>query len=506
MRSSINFRALRKGPNTNFAVPVLVTCLLWYSSPYELKLADVMLALLLCWIPWSAYRSWDRGDRREVPLFALIATMFWLAYAVPLFWASHEVNSVWGRKPLSDAAITASLCLALAGIVALWSGVKLAARFHWRPAIRVDVVGTPKHRLYLQVILVLGALVKAFVPITAWGAEGRQFISNFSNMVPMVSFSILLRYYLRHKADGIEKFLILGYVFVASVIGISSGWLGSFVGLGVVCAVIYIYERRRLPPATVLVILPIILFFQPSKVAFRERYWKGNSEASYSERTTFWVEKSWKMWADAITDPTGENTMLLADATLSRLSLLQQTANVIDLTPGRVPYQYGSLYSYIGVTFIPRFLWPDKPSVNDANRWYQVSYGLTLPRELSSVSIAVGTVAESYINFGWFGPVFIMLPLGVFLGYFQRILLNADSGLLFNSLGAVLAPQLLAIDAQMAEYVSGLAQQIFVVLLALIPTLNSRTREKPAAATAFVQYQDNPEKLLSNSTLRKPPR
>jgi len=296
-------------------------------------------------------------------------------------------------------------------------------------------------------------------------------------------------------------------VFIALVVGISSGWLGSFVGLGIVCVIVYTYERRKLPLAAALIVLPVILFFQPGKAAFRERYWRANSTDSnsdtYSERIGFWVKNSWNIWGDAITDRTGEQGKLLANATLSRFSLLQQTANVMELTPDRVPYQYGSLYSYIAVTFVPRFIWPNKPSVNDANHWYQVSYGLTEPGNLSSVSIAVGTVAESYINFGWLGPVLIMLPLGVFLGSFQRIFLHADSGLLFSSVGAVLVPQLLTVEAQMAEYVAGLAQQIFVVLLVLIPTLKSRTREKSAPAMMFVRYPKQPETQRPSTSLQK---
>ena len=102
------------------------------------------------------------------------------------------------------------------------------------------------------------------------------------------------------------------------------------------------------------------------------------------------------------------------------------------------------------ITFIPRYFWPGKLSVNDANRWYQVNYGLTKPNDLTSVSIAVGTVAESYINFGWLGPFVVIVPLGIFLGTFERIFLHANSGLLFASLGAVLVPQLIGIESQMA--------------------------------------------------------
>ena len=72
------------------------------------------------------------------------------------------------------------------------------------------------------------------------------------------------------------------------------------------------------------------------------------------------------------------------------------------------------------VTWIPRFLWPDKPSVNEANQFYQVAYGLTAEEELAGVSIAVGYLAESFINFGWFGVVGVMFTIGVFFDFYQK--------------------------------------------------------------------------------------
>jgi hypothetical protein len=505
MQMLTRFQPLRKWPiMPDVGVPLLVTVLLWYSSSYDLTLAEIGAAFLLGWLPWASYRNWYRRERKGIPLFALLAGMYWLAYALPLFWASHEIGLVSGRKVLSERAITASLYLAVIGVVALGAGIKLAARFRWMPAIRVDVSGTTEQWYYLRIIFIVGTLVRVFVPITAWGEGGRQFISNFENMLPAVVFAIFCRYYLRRKISDFDKFLMFGYAFIALVVGISSGWLGSFIGFGITGMIVYTYERRKLPVAAALIVLPIILFFQPGKEAFRTRYWRGGSADGYTERIAFWVESSWNLWADAITDQTGEKAKKLADDTLHRLSLLQQTANVMEFTPGRVPYQHGRLYSYIGVTFIPRFLWPDKPSVNDANRWYQVSYGLTYRGEISSVSIAVGTFAESYINFGWLGPVLIVFPLGIFLGSMQRIFLRADSGLLLSSVGAVLAPQLLAVESQMAEYVAGLAQQVFVVLLVLIPVLKSRGRERAVPARMLARPANPPEMLRANTSLQKP--
>src|ERR1035438_461152 len=500
------FQPLRKWPvMPDLVVPLLVTALLWYSSSYDVTVADTGAAFVLGWLPWASYRNWCRGERKEFPLFALLGGMYWLAYVLPLFWTSHEIALVSGRRPLPQSAITASLYLAVAGVVALGTGMKLAASFRWVPRIRVDVSGQPQQWHYLRIIFVIGTLVKVLVPITAFGAGGRQFVSNFENMVPAVSFAIFFRYYLRHKISGLDKFIMLGYGLIALVVGISSGWLGSFVGFGIIGMTVYTYERRRLPMTAALIVLPMILFFQPGKQAFRTRYWKGASDDGYFERTAFWIGTSWNVWSNAIMGETSGGGRKLADDSLQRLSLLQQTANVMELTPERVPYQHGRLYSYILVTFIPRFLWPNKPSVNDANHWYQVSYGLTYAGEISSVSIAVGTVAESYINFGWLGPAIVILPLGIFLGSVQRLLLRADCGLLFSSLGAVLVPQLLTVESQMGEYVAGLAQQIVVILLVLVPILKSKFRERVVPLRAFAPRSNQPDLLRSNPGFQKPP-
>src|SRR5262249_38960111 len=203
-------------------------------------------------------------------------------------------------------------------------------------------------------------------------------------------FAILFRYYLQDRLPRLDKILVLGFGGVALLVGIASGWLGSFVSVGVVCVVVFVYERRKFPVMAAIVVLPIILFFQPAKNAFRDRYWRGSSDDSPVERASFWLENSWNLWNHALTEQSGEQVIQLADATLLRLSLLQQTAQVMELTPATIPYQHGGLYSYIAVTFVPRFLWPEKPSVNDANRWYQVTYGLSQPKQLSTVSIAIG--------------------------------------------------------------------------------------------------------------------
>ena len=449
--------------------PAIITVALWATSLYEVTLPQVIAAFILCWIPWAAYQQWARGAREKIPLFVLLGVMFWLAYAVPLFWTKHQISQVGVPHHLSENAITQSLYLVVFGMAALGVGMTVAGRLHFAESIKLDIHRSPARWHYLRFILLAAVLLKVALPFSMQGGGGRQFLAIIETIVPSVAFAILLRYYLRGSAIPVDKILLAGYAVIALVVGISSGWLGSFVVVAIMATAVYVYERRKLPLVAIMIGIPIVVFLQPGKEKFRQQYWRPGASESYVERFNFWMNSSWSSWGEALSDENGERARDLANQTLGRLSLLQQTANVIESTPERVPYQNGRTYSYMLVTFVPRLFWPDKPSVNDSNRWYQVAYRLTARNNLNGVSIAVGYLPESYINFGWFGPPVVMFFLGILLGLFDKIFLGPGSGLLLNSIGVALLPQLLPVEAQLAQYIAGFGQQVAVALITLAP-------------------------------------
>jgi hypothetical protein len=233
-------------------------------------------------------------------------------------------------------------------------------------------------------------------------------------------------------------------------------------------------------------VVAFTLFFQVGKEDFRRAYWKGGEQSDRIERVTYWVNASLSQWNDALDHPDSETIREILNPSFSRVSLLTQTANVVEQTPSEVPYQYGKLYSYIGVTFIPRFIWPDKPSVNEANQFYQVAYGLSGEDELDNVSIAVGVLTEAFINFGWFGVVGIMFLGGVFFDVYKRTFFSLETSAFMNALGIVLIPQFLAVESQLAQYLGGVFQQIVFTLIVMLPILRLRSTSsnlQPVAVT-----------------------
>jgi hypothetical protein len=170
----------------------------------------------------------------------------------------------------------------------------------------------------------------------------------------------------------------------------------------------------------------------------------------------------------------------LASKTMQRASLLSQVAHVLEITPAQIPFQQGQTYSYLGVTLIPRFLWPDKPTISEANRFYQLAYGLSDPKSLQATSIAVGSMAEGYINFGWLGVVFIMCGIGLILRIYERTFMTDQSNALLLAIGVALLPQFFAIESQLGVYIGGLIQQIVLSLLVFLPITRRKAKVVPS--------------------------
>jgi len=459
----------------------VITAFLWLTRSNEINVAQLGLAMFLISVPWHSYLWWKKREKSDLPIFAMIAFMYVIYYVMPLFWEPHEIaefNAQAGRE-MSDAAISTSLLMVAVGIGSLWLGMRVRIGRLFVPR-QISIEAPRSRRNYVRAVLAIGCLLNVYdVSPYALGEGGRQLITLVLTAAPMMAFALLFRSYLRSDSTRLDRVLILGFVGSRLLNGLSSGWLGVSASLILICGVIYIAERRRIPRLAPALIVLFILFFQVGKSDFRKTYWQEGSQGVAAaaaqggkiERTTFWISRSLEKWGDVLNDSSGQTLKDAISPSVARLSLLNQTANVVEMTPSIVPYQYGHLYSYLGVALIPRFLWPEKPSMNEANQFYQVAYGLTSEDNLASVSIGVGVLSESYISFAWPGVVGIMFLLGIFFDFYQNLFFSRSSGILLGSIGVILLPQMLGIESQMAVYLGGIIQQTLFVLVVFLPAL-----------------------------------
>jgi hypothetical protein len=505
--------SLRKAFNLHWLIPRLglptgAIVLLYLIRLNDVTVLQFVLAFGLICIPWLSYLRWREGSREGLPIFAMLAFAYCIYYAVPLFLSEQNFSTL--SEPighqLSESSLSQSLLMALIGVCCLWLGMKSGLARFLVPRTQLSLSLTTAKLNYTRAVLVIGGLLNlSQTPILLAGEGSRQFISIIVAVMPMLAFAILFRNFLRGRNEAIDNILILAFLIVRLFSGLSGGWLGVSASILIVCGAIYVAERKRVPKAALFAVVLFTLFFQVGKEDFRKTYWQAQGQVKAEEqdsgggleRVTFWAQTSLDKWQEALTDPGGGAFRDAINQSIARIALLPQTANVIEQTPSVVPYQNGWLYSYMVVSFIPRFIWPEKPSVSEANRFYQVAYGLTAEEELNSTTISAGLLAEGFINFGWVGVVGIMFAVGIFFDFYQRTFLAESAGVLMNGIGLILLPGFLAIEAQIALYLSGIIQQVAVLIVVMLPVVRIL---RPRAEGSFkrVQVSESQPLLLSS--------
>jgi len=453
------------------SLPVLLVAALWLVSPHSISFVAISCSFVLVLLPWWSFCLWQKGDLRRFPLFAVMGAMFVLTYVVPLYLGQHIVKTSFGPRLLAADAMDNTMMLTVIGIGALWAGMSVPIPDGFAREWRLDFGVTPATWNYVRLMFAAASVVMAVLGIGALGSGGRQALVDIESVVLMVAFLSLFRRYLNQETERLDEVLLIGFVVLRLVKAIASGWLGDLVAFLMVIGVGYFDLRRRVPKIAIACILLVFLFLQPGKNEFRAHYWRGIGvvQGSTTERVAFWIEASARAWARAFEEP--EQRTALFDATISRASLFEPTAMVMQMTPTQVPFQNGRLYRYLAITLIPRAIWPEKPTFSGANQFYQVAYGITDRRDLGKVSMAVGFLAESYINFGWFGPPFVVFVIGFLLNVIRRYFLDAEQGEFLRCLGIALLPNFITIQSQAVQYLAGIIQAILLTVLLFSPAV-----------------------------------
>ncbi len=453
--------------------PLAVTAFLWLTSTNSLTTIQIVIALSMLVIPWIAFARWRQTKEHQLPLIAMVTAMYWIYFGVGLFWGELAWQGRGAVTP--QPVVTTVMVMALLGVVSMLLGFKAGSAII---RIRPSSMGDPRtnfHWLYIDSILVVRILATRYLQAGV-GGEIHQIMIVLAEALPLVAFILLFQKYLDGGASGYEKLLLMVFLGAKILTGLASGWMGGVVVFFIILVALYVKSRGSLPAIYIAVLVVYILFFQVGKEEFRRRYWYSGNSASTVEKLTEWVSLSIQRWQAMYEHPSQEQFHYLAAASISRVSLVPLVAMVAQRTPEVVPYQHGKLYSYMLITLIPRFIWPEKPTFNEANQFFQLSYGFARARDLEYTSMAVGIMAEAYINFGWPGIVGMMFLMGVFLQAFQSFFLARTSPAVLSAIGISLLPALLSVESQLVQYFGGMIQQVATVYVVFLPITSIRRK------------------------------
>lgn len=478
MVSSAHAKVRRLPPPQILFVPAAINLSLWAITANRISFVEGFAAYLLLLFAWWSYWHWQQTKSPGMPVFALAALYYWIYFVLELFLGSRSAPD-WRHRGrlLGDAAITETMLLVLFGIGFFWLGMRSKLGRAIKPKRIPDLPRKASTVMYVQAVAAVGTLFTRYGDLPNALGTAIQVMRIFEATVTLAAIAILFWWVLDGKAGTTEKVILWGLLALRTAFGVATGWLGAILIVAMIGAMVYLQKHHELPIAVLLCVVFCGMFFQAGKNAFRGVFWHGNREADSMEKAEFWVNASLEEWKWAFNDSSGAGMRNLLTFELSRASLLNQAANVLEQTPSIVPYQYGRLYSYALVTLIPRFLWPDKPSMNEANQFYQVAYGVTSERDLNAVSISVGMLTEGYINFSWFGTAMVMFLMGVLLDFWNRTFLSGRSILLMG-IGIVLLNVILSVESNLVQALSGVVQNVFLTVVVFLPVI--RWQRSPA--------------------------
>jgi hypothetical protein len=420
-----------------------------------------LYAGLLLAVSIQAYLSWSQVRNIRVPVWALVCTAHFIYYGLAIFVAPRKSPSAFDHGgDLPDSVLATAMLVGIAGVLSMGAGRLAAMNFARSKTFRLSLLGTGTHTpARIQALLLLGIAANVFgVPFFGTAVWNISVIAVSS--LPLAAFLWLVLVRRFRRLSQLDYLLAIAFLGTRVISGARfSASLGTIVYPLLLIGIADVSLNRKLRWPMIAAVACVVFFLQPSKLTIRHEISRGEVGEGMTDAVVRWTEVSASGWADVF-----EGSFPLEDQlteTSARSSLLTMTGLILDKTPETVPYQLGAYYPLLIKNLVPRILWPEKPSVNLANQFFQVEYGLTNKQSLMKVSIACGFEAEGYMNFGWVGILAVGLLCGFVLGIYERVFFSVGSGLTAIAIGLTLLPGFLTIESQLVQYLGGILQLAF---------------------------------------------
>lgn len=399
---------------------------------------------------------WAKTGGSRFPAFETIMLMCANAYGMPLLNA-HEQLVSYSDEVLSLAGWTVVLYLVTANLVyRLTTGLPGQSRF-WRDSLINNRV--EKMLVYGLVLSTLYVAISTFTTLIP--RELNSILRAVFYGIGILCTFVCAQRWGRGDMTQAEK-TVLVCTLVPQLIMMSIGLLLigaiSLIGIGLLG---YLSGGKRIPWLVLLTAFAVIAVLHTGKGRMREKYWDPKDPApppTLTDLPAYFTE-----WIDYGLQP-GTEGKSVGHKILERTSLMHILCLIIDCSPQRQDYLYGSTYRHVLPQLIPRFFWPEKPRSHVATYELSIYYGLQMEEDTSTTTIAFGLLTEAYANFGLFGP----LLLGIFWGFsLKKLQLWSTFSPMFSFAGlfmVLLTAWAFSAELTMAAWVSSFQQAVVVVL------------------------------------------
>jgi hypothetical protein len=436
---------------------------------------------LLAWLvfaigtaPGFYYLARPRG----VPLIELVGLQYAMGFGLSVFFESG-LQVVGGSyiAPDSRAITKALLCSALA-FVYIFLGYTLATRVI-RPRRTILAFQPPTGRLLAYGVAVTGS---ALLLLTTGIGFSAALSGPMEVALPRtLGLAALACLFYGAQLRPWQRVTIICAFAAATFWGLLAGMTQFMIEPILIWAIARWVLRKRPPLALGAIMVALFLVLQPVKTYYRQFMGSGVRSFTPSEAISAYASLTRQYWTSV-----GQSGAVLLQGQASagqRLSMLHQTAHYIELTPRYIDYKGPRTILYPMYSWMPRVLWPDKPTAQEANKTLPVEYGIQSPENVATTMFGVGHVAEVYTGLGMAGimPIFFILGL---LYAAPRIALGEEGSLAATAALIWFAVTLTNISSTIGTVFGGLLQQLVVLSIVFrILNVGAHKREKPTVRT-----------------------
>lgn len=407
---------------------------------------------LLCLFPGWLYLGQGPSTRRPIPLIPLIGLLYGLYYALPPALGTYNQHYRIVLNPARD--YDDAVFAALLGWLALGAGYLLAKLFiPAKPPVAFGAVSNIRRQFFGLALMITGLVLETarrYAPIPTEVAGILIFVTSLGWFGSGLLVTLAVQRKLSLPVLLIAYAGALGFFLLA----IESGTLSGAAWYGIVIVASGLIGHGALKTSWLMgIVLTALLVFSLRGVTqeYRRRVWEQGEGETISAR----LKIRFKLLKERV-DAVGVAGTISAgfETTSERSANLDVFADVIRRTPYEVPYWEGETYlSLVGV-FVPRFLWPDKPS-KELGQGFGHRYEY-LDSHDQGTSFNFPILVEAYANFGMGGVVLIMWLCGVLYMIVERTVNIPGQSDLLSLAGVVLTIPLTNIESDFSLGFGGL--------------------------------------------------
>jgi hypothetical protein len=437
----------------------------------------------LCLAPSWWYLRAAPASRRPIPFLPLIGAIYGLYYALPAALGKYNQHYRIVLNPHLD--YDDPIFIALVGWWSLLAGYLLLKLLLPATKLRAPIeLSDESRRRYGALLAVSGLAFEAFrrlgpVPIEVAG------LLAFLGMLGWFGSGLLVAMLVQRRLSLPLRLTTYSSVLAFFVLAIGSGSVAQAAFYGVVLTMSAWIGTGRLKPlwvASILCGIALIISLRGVTEQYRKLAWLGQDISLVGRTKLFFNLLQHRVEENGAS----ETVQMGLESSASRSANLDLLADVILRTPREIPYWEGHTYLTLVGSFVPRFLWPDKPT-KELGQAFGHRYGYVGKRD-ESTAFNLPILVEFYVNFGLYGVLVGMALVGVLYYMIQRIVNSPGQDYLISLAGVVLIIPLLNIESDFSLAFGGLLMNGVAIGLVLRTIRRSGLRALAGAPSTHLRF------------------